>query len=189
MSHRKLVGRRARGASLVIAALALPLVAHAAYVRTGDAIVEFVAVGPGGLRIVGKTGDLQVTDAGAAIKVTVPLAGLKTGIDTRDNHLREKYLHVRQHPTAELEVPRAALKLPAAGGTVTDETDGTLRLHGVARKVRFKYTLRHEGGRIKVEGGFRIDIRDFGMEIPSYMGLKVRPQVDAGAHFYVTEGR
>ena len=170
-----------------LAALALPFVAHAALVRTGDAIAQFTAVGPGGLRIVGKTGELQVSDGGATLKITVPLAGLKTGIELRDSHLKDKYLHVGQYPKAELEVQRGAIKTPGPGASVTAEADGRFTLHGRSKQVRFKYTAQHEGSRIKVEGGMRIDIRDFGLEIPSYMGLKVKPEVDAGARFYVTE--
>jgi polyisoprenoid-binding protein YceI len=174
---------------VTLAALALPLAAAAALVRTGDAEVQFVATGPAGLRINGKSYDLQVADSGAAVKVTVPLAGLKTGIELRDRHLREKYLHVAQHPHAVLEVPRAAIKHPAAGGSVTAEADGTLTLHGQAKPVRFKYTAQHHGARIRVEGSLRIDIRNHGIEVPSYMGLKVKPEVDAGAKFYVAEAK
>jgi polyisoprenoid-binding protein YceI len=171
------------------AAFTLPFAARAALVRTGNASVVFVATGPGGLRIVGKSGELQVADSGAALKITAPLGNLKTGIDLRDRHLRDKYLHVRQHPNAVLEVQRGALKHPTGGGSVASEADGTLTLHGKAKSIRFKYSARHEGGRIKVEGGFRIDIRDFGIEVPSYLGLKVKPEVDANAQFYVTEGK
>jgi len=62
---------------------------------------------------------------------------------------------------------------------VTGEADGTLLLHGKSKSIRFKYTAQHEGVRIKVEGGMRIDIRDFGMAVPEYLGLKVKPEVDA----------
>lgn len=178
------------GRSLIAAAaLALPFVAQASLVRMGDAAVQFTAIGPGGLRIGGRSGDLQVTDTGAAIKVTVPLAGLKTGIDLRDRHMKEKYLHVAQYPNAVLEVQRAALKQPAAGGSVTAEVDGTLLLHGVTKPVHFKYAAKHEGGRIRVDGGLRIDIRNHGIEVPSYMGLKVKPEVEAGAQFYLGESK
>jgi hypothetical protein len=174
---------------VTLTALALPFVAQAALVRTGDAEVHFVATGPAGLRINGKSYDLQVSDSGAVLRLTIPLAGLKTGIDLRDRHLREKYLHVGQYPNAVLEVQRAAIKQPPAGGSVTAEADGSLTLHGQTKPVRFKYTAQHEGGRIKVEGGLRIDIRNFGVPEPNYLGLKVKPEVDAGARFYVTEGK
>jgi hypothetical protein len=180
---------RAAGLLLGLPALALPLVAGAALVRTGDAEAQFVATGPAGLRINGKTHDLQVADSGAVLKVSVPLANLKTGIELRDRHLREKYLQVAQHPQAVLEVQRAAIKHPASGGSVTAEADGTLLLHGQTKPVRFKYTAQRDGSRIRVEGSLRIDIRNHGIEVPSYMGLKVKPEVDAGAKFYVAEGK
>ena len=173
----------------LLAALALPFAAQAALVRTGDAEVHFVATGPAGLRINGKGYDLQVSDSGAVIKLTIPLAGLKTGIELRDRHLKEKCLHVTQHPNAVLEVQRASIKQPPSGGSVSAEVDGTLTLHGTTKPIRFKYAAQHEGGRIKVEGGLRIDIRAFGIPEPNYLGLKVKPEVDAGARFYVAEGK
>jgi polyisoprenoid-binding protein YceI len=187
-TRRRLL-RPARWAFAAVAVAALPFVAQAALVRTGDALVQFTAVGPGGLRIVGKSGELQVSDAGPTLKLIVPLGGLKTGIELRDRHLRDKYLQVGQYPNAQLEVQRAALKQPAAGASVTAEAEGTLLLHGKSKPVRLKYTAQHEGARIKVEGGLRIDMRDFGIPVPDYMGLKVKPEVDAGARFYVSEGK
>jgi polyisoprenoid-binding protein YceI len=180
---------RARNAYVALLALALPLAAYGALQRTGDAIVQFVALGPGGLRIVGKSAELTVADRGATLVVSSPLAALRTGIALRDRHLREKYLQVAQYPTITLEVARSALKWPAPGATVSDEANGTLRLHGRTKAIRFKYTAHNDAGRIKVSGGFRIDIRDFGMEVPSYLGLKVKPQVDAGAEFSVVDRR
>ena len=189
MRTPELDARRAWRALVAIAALMSPIVAHAMLARTGDAAAHFTATGPGGLRILGKTGELQVADSGSTLKVTVPAASLRTGIDLRDRHLREKYLQAAQYPNIQLEAQRSALKQPPAGGSVTAEADGTLSMHGKSKTVRFKYTAQHEGGRIKVEGALRIDIRDFGIEVPSYLGLKVKPEVDAGARFYVTEGK
>ena len=189
MTTRELDPLRAWCALVAIAALMSPIVAHAMLARTGDAAVHFTATGPAGLRITGKSGELQVADAGSTLRITVPAASLKTGIELRDRHLRDKYLQAAQYPTIRLEAQRAVLKQPPTGGSVTAEADGTLSMHGKSKTVRFKYTARHEGGRIRVEGALRIDIRDFGIEVPSYLGLKVKPEVDAGARFYVTEGR
>ena len=180
---------RTVGLLALLAALALPFVAQAALVRTGDAEVHFVATGPAGLRISGKGYDLQVNDSGAVIRVTIPLASLKTGIDLRDRHLKEKYLQVSQYPNAVLEVQRASIKQPPPGGNVSAEADGNLTLHGTTKPVRFKYTAQHEGGRVKVDGSLRIDVRNFGIQEPNYLGLKVKPEVDAGARFYVAEGK
>ena len=98
------------------AALFVPLVAiaslasaaaHAKLTSARDAQVRALASGPGGLKIEAKTADLRVDEADDKIKVTVPLAGLQTGIDLRDRHMREKYLEVGTYPHAELVVARA----------------------------------------------------------------------------------
>ena len=67
------------------------------------------------------------------MKVSVPLASMKTGISIRDKHMHEKYLQTPNFPSADLQVPRASLKIPAAGGNVAQDAAGTLTLHGKSK--------------------------------------------------------
>ena len=71
---------------------ALPAAATAGLKARTPAQVSFIALGPAGLRIEGKSSDLQITDRPDALVVTVPLAKLETGISLRDHHMHEKYL-------------------------------------------------------------------------------------------------
>jgi polyisoprenoid-binding protein YceI len=119
----------------------------------------------------------------------VPVGSLHTGVGLRDKHLRDRYLHASRYPAIRLDVPWAGVRRPPPGGSVVAEADGTLYLHGQARPLRFRYTAREAEGVVSVDGSFRIDIRDFGVEPPSFLGIHVYPQVDAEARFQVTESR
>src|SRR5438132_5755067 len=99
-------------ATLVVA---LSFSAFAAVSKSGDANVTFSGKGPAGFKIEGKTAELTVKDDGKAVTFVVPLATLKTGIDLRDRHMREKYLETDKYPNAVLEVPWSAIKLPEDG--------------------------------------------------------------------------
>ena len=54
-------------ASMVV----IPLAAEAKLARSGSSDVSFTAVGPGGLKIVGTTPDLQVADDAQSVNVIV----------------------------------------------------------------------------------------------------------------------
>lgn len=179
---------RARALSALLALSAVTVVSAAeAWQRSGGAEVSFTAIGPAGLRIVGKTGDLDVKDDGQSLTVGVPLANLDTGIALRNKHMREKYLEVPKYPRAELVVAKGELKLPAAGQVQSGQANGTLKLHGKEKPVHFTYKADHTGAVTKVDGGLHVDIRDYGIEIPSYMGVTVKPDVDVAVSFSATE--
>lgn len=128
--------------------------------------------GPGGFTIVASTGEVLVDDAGPNFTVRVPLRPLTTGIRLRDAHMRD-VLGVDAHPEAVLVLRDADIGLSPARGT--------LRLHGVERQVSVVYEAVPEGSTSRVRAQFSIDMSDFGITPPSYMGLTVQPQVTVEA--------
>ena len=114
--------------------------------------VSFVALGPAGLRIEGKSSDLQVTDRPDALVVTVPLAKLETGISLRDHHMQEKYLESQKYPNAQLAVARSAIKFPGPGQTTEGTVPATLALHGKSKTVPVHYKAIPQRKRLRREG-------------------------------------
>jgi len=161
------------------------VVAYAALSAPKDAHVGFQAVGPAGLKIEGTTGDLSVAESDGNIVIDVPLTNLSTGIALRDHHMKEKYLEVPKYPSATLVVARAALKLPAAGGAAESDVPATLKLHGQGRPVTVHYVAKSDAGGFSVDGKFRVKMDDFGISVPSYLGVTVKPDVNVTASFHV----
>jgi polyisoprenoid-binding protein YceI len=174
---------------LIFAALTLlAMPALAALTRTGDdASASFVAVGPAGLTIEGKTNEVILTERDGMLVFTVPLSGIDTGISLRNKHMREKYLEVHRHPNAVFTVSRAQLDLPSAGRTRSGTITGALSIHGVTKAVSAKYKVRNDNGRLDTEGSMRINIRDFGINVPSYLGVTVKPDVDVAIKLSAAE--
>ncbi|HEX7668410.1 MAG TPA: YceI family protein [Polyangiaceae bacterium] len=168
------------------AILSFALTAPAKLARTGEPLVSFTAIGPAGLKIKGESHDLLVVDRGADLSVKIPLGGLKTGISLRDSHMREKYLQVEQYPAAELMVSRDAIKLPN-GGAVSIDAKGTLSLHGKTKPVTFHYDAKRSGSAMHVNGTLRLNIKEFGIDVPSYAGITVKPDVDVAVEFDVQD--
>jgi polyisoprenoid-binding protein YceI len=161
-------------------------VAHAAFSSPRDTRVSFSASGPAGLKIEGTTSELKVTEEGGNVLVDVPLANLATGIALRDQHMKEKYLEVGKYPDAVLTVARGALKVPASGGQLTADAPGTLKLHGQVRPVTVRYDATADSDGLSVHGKLHIRMDDFGITVPSYLGVTVKPDVDVLASFHVT---
>jgi polyisoprenoid-binding protein YceI len=171
-----------RRASLAALLLVVPLLAAAAKV-TGEPSAGFHGRGPGGFIVEGKTNQLRIDDDGTTLKITVPLAGLQTGIALRDRHMREKYLQVDKFPDAVLELPWSSVKVPADGQTGEGNAPGKMTLHGKTHDVQVKYRIARTGTRYQVSGNVPLNLKDYDIEVPSYLGVTVQPDIDASASF------
>jgi polyisoprenoid-binding protein YceI len=163
-------------------------VADAALGKPSDGRVSFEALGPAGMRIEGTTSDISVVEDSEQIVLSVPLAHLKTGIEMRDRHMKEKYLDVAQYPEAKLKVHRSEIKLPSAGQKLSSDVPGTLELHGQSKAVTVHYELRGEPSVVIVDGKLHVNMKDVGIEVPNYLGVTVKPDVDINAHFRIASG-
>lgn len=149
---------------------------------------SFTAAGPAGLRVHGTTSEISVNEDARGARVTVALARMTTGISLRDRHMRE-HLGVDKFPNAELVVARGGLKVPAApGASVAGATaTGTMTIHGQSRPVMVRYDAKRDGATIHVSGTTAIDMTDYGIATPSYMGVSVKPGVQIAVSFDVVD--
>ncbi|WP_394849935.1 YceI family protein [Pendulispora brunnea] len=175
--------KKALSCSLLVILATVAFGADAKLARTGDAVVHFNASGPAGLKIVGTTNELNTDGDDKVIKVIVPLGNMTTGISLRDKHMREKYLQVGTYPNATFEVQRANIKFPAASGETSGDAQGTLTIHGQSKPTTAKYTARKNGDVYAVKGTMHVNIKDFGIEVPSYLGVTVKPDIDIDVQF------
>lgn len=142
--------------------------------------VEFKAKGwPNLLKINGKgagfTGEVHVADNKASGVLKMNLDTLKTGISLRDDHMKNKYLNVKEFPTAELEIINVIVPEKLKG---TKPFNGKLTLHGVTKNV--EGVVKFNGlkkDKAKIDAEFDIKISDFNIELPSFKGITVAEDV------------
>jgi polyisoprenoid-binding protein YceI len=101
--------------------------------------------------------------------------------------MKDHVLDVSRFPDAQLEVARADVRLPAAGRPTSGDVTGTLHLHGESRAVHVTYDAAREGNVVHVDGALRLAVGDYGIVVPSYMGISVKPEVDVRVRFDVRE--
>jgi polyisoprenoid-binding protein YceI len=150
-----------------------------------EARVSFDASGPAGMTITGVTPELSVADDGANLVIVVQLTNLSTGIGLRDQHMKEKYLETGKYPSTTLVIPRNALKTPSTGDKIEADVRGTLQLHGQTRPVTVHYDAKADGAMLMAHGALRLNMNDYGISVPSYLGVTVKPDVDVHASFRV----
>lgn len=98
-------------------------------------------------------------DKVTAENIILPLKSLNSGIDLRDDHMKNKYLKISEYPDAVL------VRGEGSGGKGT----GKFKIRGIEKEVPGTYTLNEK----EVVAQFEIKLSDFGIEGIKYMGVGV----------------
>lgn len=128
------------------------------------------------------SGTLRQTgpEASYAGTLRVDLVPLDTGIELRNNHLRETYLEVARGERfrhAALTGIELAVPLPPDATRHKTPFSGTLSLHGVERAIAGKAELLRRDGRLRVQAAFSLSLKVFDIPPPRYLGVGVRDEV------------
>jgi polyisoprenoid-binding protein YceI len=169
--------------SIALAALPHALIASAPLHNVGDSSVKFEAIGPAGLKINGISSGLRTMEQDGKVTITAPTTDFHTGIGLRDKHLRD-HLESDKHAKATLVVDRSKITLPGSGkaeGVLT----GALTLHGVTKPAKVSYRIVRNGADYRVEGDVELNILDYQIKKPCYLGVCVADVVKVTAEFTV----
>jgi len=151
--------------------------------------VEFFAVGkPGFLKIHGEVpedkkdgkplrGELRIDEQSLQGEARFRLNVLDTGIALRNRHMKEKYLETTKWPDAE--IVDIKIKLPVNSQDKEEISmenlsfEGLLSLHGKKKPVIGKASVNLSTNQLELNCEFKIKVTDFGIELPSFMGVTV----------------
>ena len=112
-------------------------------------------------------------DGAASLEAEIEIDHFKTGIDLRDEHMKEKYLEAAKYPRAKLKITKADFpadweKNPTKFSD--REFTGTLNLHGKEAPIKGTHSMSDKN---VSEAQFKINLNDHNIEIPNYLGIKV----------------
>lgn len=109
-------------------------------------------------------GELQLSPQGfTARNISVSIASLKTGIELRDEHMKNKYFEVGQFPKANL------IEGKGTGG----KFQGKLQVHGAVRPISGTYQISGKS----LEAQFKCKLSEFSIKEAKYMGVGVDDEV------------
>jgi hypothetical protein len=144
-------------------------------IKSGE--VNFLAKGnPGFMKIEGQSSkglSGELDSAGGIGSFSFDLTAIETGIELRDEHMKEKYLEVKKHPRATL-VLKSIEGFTGVGAKSKGTFTGILTLHGVSNEVSGTYEM----GERKLLAKFPLKISDYKIDVPSWMGVTVADSVD-----------
>jgi polyisoprenoid-binding protein YceI len=119
--------------------------------------------------------------------LAVDLRTLDTGIGLRNEHLRENYLQVGKGPgfdtatLSEIDLKGFSPDAPEGKGSFT----GSLTLHGVTRTITGAVDVRQAGAGLRVKASFPVNLPDYGILKPRYLGIGVKDTVQVDVAFAV----
>ena len=116
-------------------------------------------------------------------RLSLGVASLKSGNRTEDREL-QKRIDARRYPTIE-----GTLDSMVANGAVGSyQAKGTITFRGVSRPHEDQLTITLvDEDTLRLQGSSRFDIRDFGMQPPKLLLLKVEPEVEVGIEVFATK--
>jgi polyisoprenoid-binding protein YceI len=97
--------------------------------------------------------------------ITVPVASMKTGNDTRDDHMRAaEWLDAAACPNIAFEAKGAKVVSTETKGDITEyalEVNGAFSVHCKSKDTTVKATLKVKGDKLKISSSFDIALADF----------------------------
>ena len=122
--------------------------------------------------------------------LAVDLRTLKTGIATRDGHMRDNHLHTEKYPFAYFQVDslEPVISLSVADSIYTARVIGKFYIHGVYREIEADLTIvrsleNSKSESIKVRAKFAIKLDDFKIPRPKALFLKLAETIEVVAVF------
>ncbi len=118
-------------------------------------------------------GETLETDPLPKMHVEFPVEQLRSGNPLQDREMW-KLIDSRRFPTIAADL--RALENDGAPGHY--KAGGDITLAGRQRRYNGSLTVLHDGTHVRIEGEVTVDIRDFGLQPPRFLMLKVEPTVN-----------
>lgn len=150
--------------------------------RSNVGAVSFGSSELGGVLELVRLGDGIDLQSPPCAHVTIPLASLTSGNALYDAELQQR-LSAQRFPTVTLELldvlPSGASDYPVSGA---------MTLHGVTAQLHGSVHLSFPDPRsVLLTGTQVVDVRDFGIDLPSVLMLRIYPDVKVSLHLLARE--
>lgn len=126
-------------------------------------------------------------------KVSVSVASIKTGIDSRDGHMRGAgWLNAEAFPEISFEIKKVSDIKSVADNKLTAKVIGNFTLHGITKEVTANATLtyldeseqtkmRAAGDLLGVQAKFNVKLSDYGVN-NKVVGQKVSENIEVSVN-------
>lgn len=127
--------------------------------------------------------DLVVPDPSVAGRLSLAVDRLSSGNGLEDREMQRR-IEARRYPTVTGELTA----IEPGSGDHRYRVSGDVTFRGVQRRCQDEMTIeRQDEATIALAGSSHFDIRDYGMEPPRILMLKVEPDVDVRVEIIATK--
>ena len=109
---------------------------------------------------------LSLNNKKLSVVAIVLLDKLNSGIELRDEHLKNKYLEIKKYPQARLVISEKLIKFNS-----NSKIMGTLELHGKTKEIELKVEHSKTENSPKLSFFFDFKLSDFEIDLPSFKGI------------------
>jgi polyisoprenoid-binding protein YceI len=109
--------------------------------------------------------------------LTLPVDAIKSGNGLQDREMRRRF-DVSKYPTISATVTHGET-LPGEGNY---RATAKLTMHGITKEIAGDVQLSVDGTRMTIDGQQVINVKEFGIDPPRLIILKVEPDVDLQVH-------
>ena len=160
--------------------------AAAPALKVSGGTTEFFAIGkPSMLKIHGEsselTGEFTRKDAELTGSFEISLENFKTGMGVRDSHTKEKIFETSKYKKASLKITKLTIPGGKNGDYKAVDFSGALNFHGVEKPITGKTDLTVSDTSIKFDSTFEINMTDYQITPPEFMGMTVQDKVKVEA--------
>ena len=148
--------------------------------------IEFFALGrPSMLKIHGDShsmsGHLDREKNKFSGAFEIPMSTFDTGMKIRNDHLLDRIFEAKKFERAKLKI--VELQLPAGHpeGSENIPFTGRLNFHGVEHEIKGLADLDFKDQKPRFEARFDLDLTDFDIQPPEFMGMRVENRVRISA--------
>ena len=134
----------------------------------------------GGFRVEGSGSTLRAV----ALHFTANLSALQSQdkyanykVYQRDFFIRSIYLQTDQFPNGDFTAASVTIPPGVDSGPVSITASGSLKVHGVTKPVTTLFQAQRNATGVEVAGSISVDMRDFGVEVPSISFTTAQPGV------------
>lgn len=124
--------------------------------------------------------------ATGSIAFVVPINGFQFRKSLMQQHFNENYLESDKYPNATFEGKVSGYD-PESSGVQEAVAEGTMTIHGVAKKVKINGQISKVAGGLKIETKYPIKVADYGIEIPRVVFYNIAEIVEVTAIFIYRE--
>lgn len=114
----------------------------------------------------------------------VELNGLDTGIGLRNRHMRENYLETDKFPYTHFTA-RLTDSDRVSDSSFAVTADGSFYIHGHSRPLVLTVDIFPDDTSIRVSCRFEVNLKDYDIDVPSLMFLKIDEIIKVELDFYL----